>query len=116
MTCDGSGGGGGPMQDSQATCYTTNDGACVTDGPGAYANNERCTISVLRSGQLYTTGTFTLESNYDGFSVPSLPNQLLDTTSEVNGARVVAGQNITWYSDGSRVFDGYVRDQTMLDC
>jgi hypothetical protein len=38
----------GPTTEVQGTCFTTNNGQCVTDGPGNYGNNERCTIEVLR--------------------------------------------------------------------
>ena len=107
MLCGGVGGGGGPQSETQGPCYTTNSGTCVTDGSGSYGNNERCTITVLRSGTLYISGTLSLESGYDGFTIDS-STTLLDTSTELNGFPVTAGQNINWRSDGSVTRSGYV--------
>ena len=36
-------------------CELTPDGACVTDGPGDYGNNERCTVVAATSLYVYST-------------------------------------------------------------
>ena len=46
------------------SCYTSSSGLCVTDGGGAYQNNERCNITVLRSAVL-TSLEFATEPSFD---------------------------------------------------
>lgn len=69
-------------------CYTTSSGACFTDGPGNYGNNERCTISVRRAGTLYVQGTLGIAPG-DYFLVSGSFTRR-DTAAEINGLQVVS--------------------------
>ena len=49
---------------SGSYCSYTNNGACVTDGIGNHANNERCTIRANQA--LYATATYFVTESYFG--------------------------------------------------
>jgi hypothetical protein len=113
MTCNG------PTTEAQGTCFTTLDESCVTDGPGNYGNNERCTISVLQDSFLYVSGNFNVEGGtgcstggsncFDYLTIngsyPAVP--ALITSAAFEGLFVFAGTTIGWVSDNSILRDGW---------
>jgi hypothetical protein len=113
ITCNG------PTTEAQGTCFTTLNGSCVTDGPGNYDNNERCTISVLQDSFLYVSGNFNVEGGtgcstggsncFDYLTIngsyPAVP--ALITSAAFEGLFVFAGTTIGWVSDNSVLRDGW---------
>jgi hypothetical protein len=113
MTCNG------PTTDAQGTCFTTLNGSCVTDGPGNYGNNERCTISVLQDSFLYVSGNFNVEGGtgcstggsncFDYLTIngsyPAVPALIISAAFQ--GLPVFAGTTIGWVSDDSVLRDGW---------
>eukprot|EP00035_Acanthoeca_spectabilis_P026761 m.464119 g.464119 ORF g.464119 m.464119 type:complete len:960 (+) comp23345_c0_seq1:126-3005(+) len=101
--------GGGPQSETEGTCYTTNGGTCITDGPGNFQNNERCTIAVHRSITLAVHNlTLTSDDSFgilfqNGTSVSGLQTPLQLNTVEVN-----AGDILTWTAGQSGTQDGFV--------
>lgn len=110
MTCVG------PTSEAEGTCFTTADGACITDGPGNYSNNERCTIDVLRSGFLFVNGSYDIERGiescsvggtcYDYFTMTGSSTRFT-TSSSLEGIVLTAGTTINWLSDSSVTRDGW---------
>jgi len=98
-------GGGGPTSATQGSCFTTSSGSCFTDGPGDYANNERCTISVLRNSFLFVQGTVDISSG-DYFLVSGSFTRRR-TFASLDGMVLAAGQNITWFSGTLGTGAGY---------
>lgn len=99
-------GGGGPANLIQGSCHVTSSGTCVTDGFGAHDNNERCTISILRTGTMYVVGNLSLETCCDYFTISgdSTPR---NTMATLNGVAITAGQTLSWQSDFSITNGGY---------
>eukprot|EP00035_Acanthoeca_spectabilis_P019891 m.430099 g.430099 ORF g.430099 m.430099 type:complete len:979 (+) comp17115_c0_seq1:3514-6450(+) len=99
-------GGGGPSMAAHGTCYVSNGGTCITDGPGVHGNGERCVFTVLQDGYVYPSGPFLLEGEpYDYLTING--SRPLDSESDFVGYRVSAGENITWRSDGSVTYTGF---------
>ena len=94
--------GDNPTTPTQATCYTTNSGTCVTDDSGSstHGNNEHCTINFLRSGFLTVAGTIRLETCCDYFTVFGTTTRR-NTAALLSGVAITAGSNMTWSSDFS---------------
>jgi hypothetical protein len=85
-------------------------GACITDGPNVYGNNEYCTFSVDRTVQLVVL-SFNTESGWDTLTVngQSYSGQLVGTgATPLDGVQVSAGSQITWSTDGSFSGDGFM--------
>eukprot|EP00035_Acanthoeca_spectabilis_P013574 m.252859 g.252859 ORF g.252859 m.252859 type:complete len:1001 (-) comp15924_c0_seq2:2267-5269(-) len=98
-------GGDGPSTANEGTCFTTNGGSCITDGPGSYANGERCTISILRDTRLVVQ-FLTVEVNSDYFTInQSLAR--LDTAAELDSVLLTAGSSLNWRSDPSTTRAGW---------
>jgi hypothetical protein len=97
----------GPTTEAEGTCFTTLNGSCITDGPGNYGNNERCTIEVLRSGYLTVQGSFTVEENYDYFTINASSTRL-DTAAALENIAIFEGTTISWLSDNSGIEDGWM--------
>ena len=76
----------------------------MTDGPGNYQLNERCTIEVLASGQLSSVGIFDTESNYDYLTINGHRYQ---GSSGPSSVAVDAGSSFTWRSDTSTTGAGW---------
>ena len=56
---------------SAGGCEISSSAACITDGPGSYSNNERCTFAALSDIVVTATGTFATESGYDYLQIES---------------------------------------------
>ena len=107
MTCSGA------TSEAEGTCFTINNGTCVTDGPGDYGNSERCTIEVLRAGFLAVYGAYSIESCSDVtgtcsdyFTINSSSTQL-NTASSLEGIALTSGTTIRWTSDTMFVGEGW---------
>ena len=107
MTCVG------PTSEAQGSCFTVNNGTCITDGDGNYGNNERCTIEVLRPGFLTVNGSFNIEgcssfsgNCYDYFTINGSSAELI-TSSSLEGVELTAGTTINWISDNSIIRSGW---------
>ena len=94
------------LQSNSASCQIAN-GNCVTDGPGYYRRNERCTITALAAGTL-SYSDFAVESSgncrYDWFQIGS--QKYCGTTGPVNVA-VSQGQTFTWHTNNGANYLGY---------
>eukprot|EP00035_Acanthoeca_spectabilis_P014753 m.286473 g.286473 ORF g.286473 m.286473 type:complete len:2385 (+) comp16212_c0_seq1:103-7257(+) len=84
-------------------CIISSDGLCFSDGPGNHANNERCTISVLRNTTLRVE-SFVTETFYDYLTVAGTR---YSGTSGPTDVAVTTSSAITWQSDFSIVRDGF---------
>lgn len=93
----------GLMVSSDSECEIDSNG-CVTDGPGHYGNDERCTIDVLRSGIVSSNGTFNTESGYDYLDIDGARYQ---GTIGPNMVPVSAGSTFSWRSDWSQIRSGW---------
>ena len=82
-----------------------NSNGCVTDGPGSYGNNERCTITTSVAVTLNSVGTFATESGYDYLTIGGTRYQ---GASGPSGVALPAGSSFTWTSDSSVANVGYV--------
>ena len=89
-----------------STCFTNSSGMCVTDGPGAHGNNERCTIQIRRNGVLTVPNdaNFSLENNFDYLLYNGTRYY---TRASIEGLRVEAGTQMAFYSDGSITNQGF---------
>lgn len=85
------------------SAYCQLSGACVTDGPGNYGNNEECTVEVLQTGLLSATEFYT-ESGYDYLTIGGTRYQ---DTSGPSNLPVTAGTPFSWRSDGSVTYPGW---------
>jgi hypothetical protein len=85
-------------------CYTSQSGACFTDGVGMYGNNERCTFRVLRPATLVTPNGFSTETFFDVLVVGS--NAYSGSTGPA-GLTVSPDTVITWSSDDSVTSGGF---------
>ena len=83
---------------SPDACQLTHGGACVTDGDGAYDNNEYCSV-VLNTPTFLTAMTFQIEANYDWLSI--------DGVYSNDPPIGVRGSAISFETDGSVVKDGF---------
>ena len=82
-----------------------NSGACVTDGPSTYGNNERCTIVAERD--LYVSATeFATESCCDYLAVGSL-NSRYQGADGPYSVHMAAGTTMYWHSDNSITGQGF---------
>lgn len=90
----------------RATCFTNNSGLCFTDGPGIHGNNERCTMTALRSVYLTVPSNvaFDLENNWDYLRIG---NTRYYTRASIEGVQVTAGTTISFFSDGSVINEGF---------
>ena len=88
-------------------------GSCITDGPGNYANDERCNFTVVRTVQLVVV-SFDTEAGFDALTVNShaYSGTMMYVSSSLNGVQVTAGSQITWISDyvnlGNILHSGYM--------
>lgn len=116
---------------SPSACVTTSGGMCFSgarnessctlwkatvssltftncaDGPpnAQYGNDERCTISVLRSAVVSVVGTFSTEANFDYLTIGT---ERFDGNVGPNNVFVTSATTISWRSDTSRVRSGFV--------
>jgi hypothetical protein len=113
FTCTG---GTVPTGPAGGTCFITAEG-CITDGPGNYGNNERCTIEVLRDVDLFLPpgDEFGIEGGFDGFDQINGPFDA-DRSSEIEGVTVQAGSTIVWSTDGSVERAGFTLCATVRCC
>jgi len=91
---------------SSDTCYTTENGACITDGPGDYGNGERCTITVLRSTRLVVQ-SLSVQAGNDYFRVNNTGTRR-DTANELTGLFLRAGSTLDWRTNGGNRQAGWV--------
>ena len=96
----------GPTTEAEGTCFTTLNGSCITDGPGNYGNNERCTIEVLRNSVVSVSGTFSVESYFDYFTIGTSSTRVY-TASSLQDRVVLAGTTVRWLSDNSATRVGW---------
>ena len=68
----------------------------MTDGAGAYGNNERCRVLALRPLFVHTM-QYEVETRYDYLTV----NGVQYTYSGPDGVKMAKGAALVWYSDGS---------------
>jgi hypothetical protein len=85
-------------------CELTNDGTCVTDGPGEYGNDERCLMHAMMTVTL-SASAFNTEH---GFDYVTIGGTLYSGTSGPNGVVMAAGETFTWFSDASNTRSGFV--------
>ena len=92
------------MVSGESHCQLNQPGNCVSDGDGAYGNNERCVVEVLAHGRLSTTGLFVTEATND-----SLANEGLRYSGRTGFADVAVPENatLTWSTDASSVGPGW---------
>jgi len=84
---------------------TFNSHQCITEGAGQYSNNERCTWSVSASVSLTTPDGFQTEAGYDVLTVGTAS---FSGTTGPSGRYVRGGSNITWRSDYSITYNGFL--------
>jgi hypothetical protein len=102
----------GPTRTAQGTCFVTQSGGCITDGPNNnYGNNERCTISVLQDTYLTVSGTFSIQGCgnngcYDYFTINDSTTPLA-TASSLDGLFLPAGSTMRWRTNGNTVGAGW---------
>merc|ERR1711965_1153725 len=89
-----------------AYCQLSNNGNCVTDGPGNHNNNERCTIATTQA-LTATTTYFSTESNYDWITIAGTRFSGTSTSSGPSNVAMASGQTMTWRSDGSVTYGGF---------
>merc|ERR1719238_1462061 len=88
------------------TCALENDGKCVTDGSGDYANNEDCTITSLGPGFFAKFTQFSLEAaNGDTSGTAPYVHNQCDDFVRIHGVNY-CGYNMPdekWYENGNEV-------------
>lgn len=84
-------------------CSITPDGSCITDGNNNYGNDERCSITVEQNGILSAT-LFETEGGYDHITIDGSRF----SGSQFSPQNVFEGDSITWYSDSSITYSGFV--------
>ena len=83
------------------------EGQCVTSPgyPGAYENDDHCTLSVLQQPSVVRIVDFTTESRYDTLMIEGRP---YNGGSEGKvGRSITVWSTITWTTDGSDVSTGW---------
>ena len=83
----------------------TNTLQCFSDGEGQYGNNESCAIQVLQSVSLSTPDGFQTEQGYD---ILTVNGRAYSGTNGPNNAYAPAGSIITWRSDYSVTYQGFI--------
>eukprot|EP00036_Acanthoecidae_sp_10tr_P017367 CAMPEP_0206307582 /NCGR_PEP_ID=MMETSP0106_2-20121207/11408_1 /ASSEMBLY_ACC=CAM_ASM_000206 /TAXON_ID=81532 /ORGANISM="Acanthoeca-like sp., Strain 10tr" /LENGTH=479 /DNA_ID=CAMNT_0053738575 /DNA_START=320 /DNA_END=1756 /DNA_ORIENTATION=+ len=84
-------------------CITTQNATCVTDGPGDYGNNERCTIRVLKTIPL-DVREWNTETTHDRLTIGGTS---FSGSNTPNGRVVTEGETLTWSTDGTVVQAGW---------
>ena len=85
-------------------CQLTQNGMCVTDGVGAYGNNERCTVMARRD--LFVTATeYTVESCCDYITIGS--TIFRGSGNGPNALYMLNGATFSWSADWSVVYGGF---------
>ena len=87
-------------------CQATQDGRCVTTGPGNYGNYEACTVEVGRTGMLSATA-FNTQSIYDYVAVGNARYSGAGVGNGPARAPVAAGDTFSWISDRANTGGGW---------
>ena len=83
-------------------CQVAEGGRCVTDGPGDYGNNERCTVGALRPLTV-TAEQYEVETGWDYVTI----NGVTYERSGPQAVRMNEGGMWSWRSDGSGMRGGF---------
>ena len=88
----------------ESHCQLNQPGNCVSDGDGAYGNNERCAVEVLAHGRLSTTGLFATEATNDYLAIEGH-----SYSGRTGFADVAVPENatLTWSTDAGSVGPGW---------
>ena len=84
-------------------CQLSDNGRCVTDGPGSYGNYERCEVQALRDLTV-TAQQYDNEDFYDYVTVDGVRHRY---AFPAQGVSMNKGAALVWTSDGSVRRAGY---------
>jgi len=81
-------------------CVLSDDGRCVTDGPGDYMNSESCSVIAQRDF-LLVSASYDVENDYDWLAVNGVPYPRPRFWRGPDGITLHTGDVLSWHSDST---------------
>lgn len=81
-------------------CVLSDDGRCVTDGPGDYMSSESCSVTAQQDF-LLVSAYYDVENDYDWLAVNGVPYPRPRFWRGPDGIRLHSGDVLSWHSDYS---------------